>query len=275
MKRHHNLFFTALLFALITLLIVPAVTAAPGAFNLLTPGSSTTVEIRRPDFSWQSAPRAKRYTLQVRNAANKAVINRNYTAAQANCQNGGTCTITAPKNLANGNYRWRVIARGGGKTVSPFTNITVQVVAQNPPPAPNNYAQQMLDLVNRRRCNQGLAPLTLNTSLTNAAQNHSSRMASLNFFNHTDPNNNSTHITRARAAGYPSNFIGENISAGQSTANDAFLAWWRSAGHKANILNPNYREMGLGYVYNANSTYGYYWTQVFGSRTGAPAGTCP
>ncbi|MBZ0293154.1 MAG: CAP domain-containing protein [Anaerolineae bacterium] len=270
MNRINYLVLIALI-CILTVVMVPVATANPGSFSLFTPTSGATVDTNSPTFSWQSADNARNYLLQVRNSAGKVVAKKRYRPAKANCQGGGTCTVTSPKSLSNGTYTWRVIAKvKGGKTRTDWSNVTVQVATHTP-----STAEEMLNLVNGRRCRAGLAPLVLNNSLTTAAQTHSDRMASLNFFAHDDPYNSSTFITRAQAAGYSGSYMGENIAAGQNSVDDAFRAWWQSSGHKANIMNPSYREMGLGYTYNVNSTYHHYWTQSFGSRSGAPAGTCP
>jgi uncharacterized protein YkwD len=149
-------------------------------------------------------------------------------------------------------------------------------------PEQQAMAQQVLDLVNaeRVRANPNCPALTFNTALTNAAQTHSANMAVANFFDHNDPTGGDP-FTRARAAGYRGT-IGENIAAGYSTAAAVMRDWMSSSGHRSNILNCNYREIGIGYYYQANDQnnvyvgdnaqgnpiYGgpfyHYWTQVFG-----------
>lgn len=123
----------------------------------------------------------------------------------------------------------------------------------------------VLTLVNQERANAGLAPLQLNACLQNAAVAHASDMATSNYFSHTGLNN-STPTSRANSAGY-SGGVGENIAAGNGTAQATFTQWMGSSGHRANILNPGYQSIGIGYGYNAGSTYGHYWVQVFGLST--------
>ena len=68
---------------------------------------------------------------------------------------------------------------------------------------------------------------------------------------------------RLQAVGYVGGAWGENIAAGQRTPAEALTSWMGSEGHRANILMPNYTEIGLGII--ADGRGGYYYTQVFGT----------
>ena len=70
---------------------------------------------------------------------------------------------------------------------------------------------------------------------------------------------------RIDATGYNWQTCGENIAAGQPSIRAAVKAWLASPGHCANIMDPDFEEMGLGMARNADSDYGIYWTQVFGT----------
>lgn len=114
-------------------------------------------------------------------------------------------------------------------------------------------AQQVLALVNieRAKANPPCPALTINESLTKAAQGHSQDMAVTNFFAHANLSGIGPS-DRARAAGF-TGLVGENIAAGYSTANAVMNGWMTSTlGHRENILNCNYREIGIGYYYQAN-----------------------
>ena len=130
---------------------------------------------------------------------------------------------------------------------------------------------QVLELTNAERANAGLNPLTLNTKLSQAAEGHSDSMANDDFFSHTGANGSSVGA-RVQDTGYQYSTVGENIAAGQTTAEEVVQGWMNSPGHRANILNANYTEIGLGYEYLANDTgsvnYNHYWTQVFGTPSG-------
>ena len=130
---------------------------------------------------------------------------------------------------------------------------------------------QILTLVNQarataRKCgitSYAAAPaLRLNTLLTNAAQLHSQDMASKNFFSHTG-SNGSSPFTRITAQGYRWSTAGENIAAGYGTAQTVVAGWLTSPGHCANIMNPRFKELGVGYAYGSTSTYKHYWTNTF------------
>lgn len=131
------------------------------------------------------------------------------------------------------------------------------------------YIDRVLELTNRYRSQNGRAPLRLNPELTISAQNHSQDMALRDYFSHDSPINGSTPYSRARAVGYVAMSMGENIGRSYTTPDQVVQGWINSPEHRANILNPNYKEMGIGYYYLANDTgrvnYNYYWTQVFGS----------
>jgi uncharacterized protein YkwD len=133
---------------------------------------------------------------------------------------------------------------------------------------------QILVLVNQARARgancggrqYGPAPaLTMNAQLRRAAQLHSQDMAAHNFFDHTNLMGQ-TPSDRIRAAGYMGSYVGENIAAGNDNAPATMNQWMNSPGHCTNIMNPNYRELGVGYAFNAGSRYRHYWTQNFGAR---------
>ena len=127
-----------------------------------------------------------------------------------------------------------------------------------------NFETQLLRLTNRERQKQGLAPLKLSAQLSRAAQLHGTDMAKNNYFSHTG-RNGSNLGDRAKASGYKYSRVGENLAAGRSTAEGTMKQWMNSAGHRANILNPKFTEIGFGYANTPNSRYQHYWVQVFGT----------
>ena len=135
-----------------------------------------------------------------------------------------------------------------------------------------DFESDVIDLVNLERATQGLHPLNYDHSLAAAARDHSEDMGLLDYFSHTSLDGR-TVPDRITAAGYAYNTYGENIAAGQPTAENVVDSWMSSSGHRANILNPNFCDIGVGYAYIAGSTYGHYWTQDFGRKSGI--GTCP
>jgi uncharacterized protein YkwD len=132
--------------------------------------------------------------------------------------------------------------------------------------AQTNEATAMLRLINQARQQQGLSPLELSSSLSTAAQGHAEDMSAYNYFSHSGRDGSSIG-DRAQDAGYAFRTVGENIAAGNTTPNAVFDQWMNSEGHRRNMMNPAFTEMGLGYVLNApNTAYGHYWVLMLGDR---------
>ena len=131
----------------------------------------------------------------------------------------------------------------------------------------NAFILEVIRLTNNFRIQNGLSPLSVDTNLTEAAQYHSQNMATADFFSHRDPANQNSR-DRATRFGYESRSVGENIAAGQLTPQAVFNSWLNSPGHRNNMLNANWNEIGVGYYYLQNDSgsvnYRAYWTQVFG-----------
>ena len=159
------------------------------------------------------------------------------------------------------------------RNASAFIDFPLTISGAAPAPAPGTgFAQQILDLTNAARA-QGrtcgatayaAAPaLTLNAQLGQAAQGHAADMAAQNYFSHTSKDGR-TAGQRIAAAGYAYRTWGENIAAGQATAAQVMDGWLKSEGHCKNIMNPAFRELGVGYA--QGGSYGHYWVQDFGAR---------
>lgn len=119
---------------------------------------------------------------------------------------------------------------------------------------------QILQLVNAERSKAGLQALTLSDPLSKVALTKASDMRDNNYFSHDSPNYGSP-FDMMKKFGITYTYAGENIAAGQQTAQDVMTAWMNSEGHRANILNANYSEMGLGYSSGGNMSP--YWSQMF------------
>jgi uncharacterized protein YkwD len=138
----------------------------------------------------------------------------------------------------------------------------------------NALELEVLALVNQQRALAGLSALTPNVTLAAAAHFHSSQMAARSnalgnpadamqhdLFGVTAP----TPQSRLDYAGYDAwRTYGENIAYGYTSAAAVMAAWMNSPGHRANILNPNFTELGVGVVVNAQGQR--FWTQVFGDQ---------
>jgi len=130
------------------------------------------------------------------------------------------------------------------------------------------FVGRVLDLTNAEREKAGLAPLTASPELQDAAQSYSQVLASTGCFEHTCgsvPN----FADRDGQAGYTGwTALGENIAAGYPTPEAVVAGWMASPGHRANILSPNFTELGVGLT-SADNRFGTYWAQEFGARDDA------
>ena len=126
----------------------------------------------------------------------------------------------------------------------------------------SEFANRVLELVNIERANAGVAPLVLDEALCNAANMRAIEMDRTGEFSHTRPGGRECFtVVDYCNIGYM--MCGENIAAGQPTPEEVMNSWLGSAGHKANILSPEYTKMGLGYSTGGGGAYGHYWAQEF------------
>jgi uncharacterized protein YkwD len=132
----------------------------------------------------------------------------------------------------------------------------------------NRFVRQVLRLTNLERRRVGLNPLRLHPKLGKAAQAHSRDMGSRDFFSHTGSNGSSLG-DRIRRVGYRYSYAAENIAASASSPQQVVNLWMNSPGHRANILTPKLKHIGIGYYYVSNDAgneqWGHYWTQKFGT----------
>lgn len=119
---------------------------------------------------------------------------------------------------------------------------------------------EVLNLVNKERQANGLKPLTLNKELSKVATIKSKDMIDNNYFDHTSPTYGSP-FDMMKTFNISYKTAGENIAMGQKTPSEVMNAWMNSSGHRANILNGNYTELGVGIYKDANGSI--YWTQMF------------
>jgi uncharacterized protein YkwD len=135
-----------------------------------------------------------------------------------------------------------------------------------PPATAATVQEDVVALTNAERAKAGCPALRQDPALSTAAQRHSEDMAARNFFSHNG-SDGSTFVARMERAGYTRwTRAAENIAAGQQTAADVVRTWMNSAGHRANILNCDLRDIGVGHQYRQGTAYGHYWTQDFGTR---------
>lgn len=120
-----------------------------------------------------------------------------------------------------------------------------------------SYENEVIRLVNEIRVNNGLHALTANWELSRIARYKSEDMADNGYFSHTSPTYG-TPFQMIRAFGLTFQSAGENIAYGQTSPQAVVNSWMNSSGHRANILNASYTQIGVGYSPNGN-----YWTQMF------------
>jgi uncharacterized YkwD family protein len=121
----------------------------------------------------------------------------------------------------------------------------------------SQVAQQVIDLTNEQRRQNGLQPLKADPQLSGVALKKSQDMQQNGYFSHTSPTYGSP-FDMMRDFGVSYKTAGENIAQGQRTPQEVVNAWMNSPGHRQNILNPNYTHIGVGYVESGN-----HWTQMF------------
>ena len=119
------------------------------------------------------------------------------------------------------------------------------------------YESEVIRLVNLQRTQHGLKPLSANWELSRVARYKSQDMVDYRYFSHTSPTYG-TPFQMIRSFGLSFRTAGENIAYGQRTPQAVVNAWMNSSGHRANILNAGYTQIGVGYVAD-----GHYWTQMF------------
>ncbi|MBM7060656.1 CAP domain-containing protein [Pseudomonas sp. UL073] len=106
--------------------------------------------------------------------------------------------------------------------------------------------------------------LTWNATLGSTAESHSRSMANGNYFDHRDRDGR-TPSDRAELAGYSGPQIGENLAAGLDSPRKVVDGWLASPGHCANLMSPQFSEVGAAYAVDPKSDAGIYWTAVFGA----------
>ena len=144
------------------------------------------------------------------------------------------------------------------------------------PPAPGDLGEvsrRVLQLTNEarahpRRCGAtpyGAAPpLALSAQLSQAALAYARDMAAWGYMNHTG-HDGSSPAQRITRSGYRWSEVGENLASGVMTAEEVVTGWLGSPEHCANLMDPLYRQLGIGYAVNPHDQRGVYWAMEFGT----------
>ena len=120
-----------------------------------------------------------------------------------------------------------------------------------------DYEKEVVRLVNEERASRGISALKHNWELSRVARYKSRDMRDNKYFSHTSPVYG-TPFQMMKSFGITYRSAGENIARGQTSPQAVVNAWMNSSGHRANILNASFTEIGVGYVSD-----GRYWTQMF------------
>lgn len=156
------------------------------------------------------------------------------------------------------------------------------IIAQPPPTSPKEETtspaanpaderkltaeeQQLFDATNAERTKAKLPPLKIDPALLRMGRQQSRLMAEAGQISHAV--NGQTFAIRMQVAKYPAQSAGENCAEGQQTPAAAVAGWMLSPGHQANLLNPEFQELGVG-IGTSKAGVRYY-TQVFGRRFSA------
>lgn len=158
----------------------------------------------------------------------------------------------------------RIFVLGIFIIVSSLINFTspTEATAQSTIPL---TAADIIAVTNTARTLNGLAPLATSTLLTHSAQTKANTMLAQGYFAHTNPEG--AHFwTLIRAVGYTYTLAGENLAIGFSSDDEIIKAWLNSPAHRDNILNPEYKEIGIGLAYGEyQNRYQWFVVQHLGS----------
>lgn len=153
---------------------------------------------------------------------------------------------------------------GGASLIAPSLSdgLSAEFPGCSEPLEAASWRAEILRLVNLERARAGLNTLARSQVLENQAEQYACELIHYDFFDHVNPVTGSHLDDRAEAFGYDYYVIGENLAAGQRTPRQAFDDWMASPGHRANIMDPRFEEIGIGI--RTGGDYGLYWVQEFG-----------
>ncbi|MHB0965857.1 MAG: CAP domain-containing protein [Bellilinea sp.] len=181
--------------------------------------------------------------------------------------------VFRPADIVKGQEIDTELGEGVNSTDSSFGLDAVGCTRTNTAPLNIQFEQRVVELVNIERVNAGLPPLKRNDQLDYAVRDHTRDLVEDNYFAHdtmdrVDGTLTFVCNTFTRIKMYYSGYsaAGENLAAGYSTPEAVVQGWMASSGHRDNILNSKYKEIGVGY-YQGAAQYTYYWGQDFGGKS--------
>jgi uncharacterized protein YkwD len=210
----------------------------------------------------------------------EAVKDQGYLAARVEViRISGPADAVAAMKLISTRYCQQLLSQQYAQIGVARTDVTWQILLARPLVSAElgqwgQAGQEILRLTNSARAQartcgdqrfSAAPPLAWIPDLGAAALAHSRDMAKRNYFRHVGKNGSEVG-DRASAQGYRWRRVGENIAAGQGSAEQAVSAWLSSPPHCANMMRPEFAEMGAAFAVNPNSDSTIYLTQVFGTR---------
>lgn len=127
-------------------------------------------------------------------------------------------------------------------------------------PKAAQFEKRVVELTNQARAAQGIKPLSYNWELSRMARHKSEDMRDRGYFSHQSPTYGSP-FNMMKAYRIPFQAAGENIAAGQPSPDEVVKSWLTSPGHRRNIMNPGFSEIGCGVAFGGNMRI--YWAQEF------------
>ena len=194
-----------------------------------------------------SLEKGKTFTLTKTLTPSNAYDSVTWTSSNSNVASVSSSGVVTAKGVGTATV---TVKTYNGKTAS----CTVTVKAADDTAAITN---EVVRLVNAERKKKGLSALTTTTKLTAAAQKRAVEISQS--FSHTRPNGTSC-FTIFSEYGISNSGGGENVACGYSSPQSVMDGWMESSGHKANILNSNFKSIGVGYYVKDGSKY---WVQLF------------
>ncbi|MFJ3575706.1 CAP domain-containing protein [Streptomyces rubiginosohelvolus] len=236
-----------------------------GAPDLLTQGGSSTAPADR---SSSPASRGSERPEAPSTSPSKTPSKTPSPSKTSKAPSKSAAPSTSKKPAATPSKKSKAPTMAPGKSSSPASKApappktsAAPPPSKKPSPSPTDASarSEVLALVNQERAKVGCSPLSTSAPLTSLAQNFSEDMAARGFFDHTDPDGD-TPWDRAAQAGVQG-LAAENIARGQADAQAVMEGWMNSEGHRANILNCDYKTIGIG-VHEGSG--GPWWVQNFG-----------
>jgi len=132
----------------------------------------------------------------------------------------------------------------------------------------------LTNFINQGRADSGLRPLAENQTLDKAAELKAQDMIQKGYFSHQSPEG-TTPWFWFKTAGYNYKYAGENLAIGFIDSKEVYNAWYNSASHRENILNPNYKEIGTAILSGFGENKAVIVVQLFGSVESAKAPANP